>query len=119
MQLLGYDMYRKLGSTRALQSLGNEPVLESVSQPGLSQHLADPELTRVVLAWLIVPDWNYETKSGPYIYAGEPAGFHEWEFRTIVCMKFTNQKIEKKMAELKDQEQAWIIITREGSGTWA
>ena len=84
---------------------------------------------------MIVLDWNHafsrtafqilpqggllETKIGSYIDAGEPAGFHEWEFRTIVCMKFTNQKIEKKMAELKDQEQAWIIITREGSGTWA
>ena len=38
-----------------------------------------------------------ETKSGVYIYAGEPAAFHEWEFRTALRADATDEKERAKM----------------------
>ena len=35
-----------------------------------------------------------ETKSGSYIYHGDAANYHDWEFRTLLRIKFLDSKKE-------------------------
>ena len=37
-----------------------------------------------------------ETRSGSYIYNGDPAYFHDWEFRTLMRLKLYEDAIEAK-----------------------
>ena len=37
-----------------------------------------------------------ETRSGSYIYAGEPSTFHDWEFRTSMRLKLYEDAIRAK-----------------------
>ena len=36
-----------------------------------------------------------ETKSGSYIYAGDAANFHDWQFRTLLRIRFYEQQLEE------------------------
>ena len=36
-----------------------------------------------------------ETKSGSYIYAGDAANFHDWQFRTLLRIRLYEQKLEE------------------------
>ena len=37
-----------------------------------------------------------ETRSGSYIYTGDPAYFHDWEFRTLMRLKLYEDAIKAK-----------------------
>ena len=37
-----------------------------------------------------------ETRSGSYIYDGDPAYFHDWEFRTLMRLKLYEDAIKRK-----------------------
>ena len=37
-----------------------------------------------------------ETRSGSYIYNGDPAYFHDWEFRTLMRLKLYEDAIKAK-----------------------
>ena len=37
-----------------------------------------------------------ETRSGSYIYSGDAASFHHWEFRTLMRLKFHGDAIRSK-----------------------
>ena len=37
-----------------------------------------------------------ETRSGSYIYSGDPAYFHDWEFRTLMRLKLYEDTIRAK-----------------------
>ena len=39
-----------------------------------------------------------ETKSGSYIYHGDAANYHDWEFRTLLRIKLFDTKKEKEVA---------------------
>ena len=39
---------------------------------------------------------SLETRSGLYNYNGDPAYFHDWEFRTLMRLKLTGQGPEKE-----------------------
>ena len=36
-----------------------------------------------------------ETKSGSYIYAGDAANFHDWQFRTLLRIRLYEQQLEE------------------------
>ena len=38
----------------------------------------------------------HETKSGSYIYSGDPAGFHDWEFRTRLRIRCMEEAVKAK-----------------------
>ena len=40
-----------------------------------------------------------ETKSGAYVYGGDPSHFHEWQFRTLLRVEFCKKKMEQKAKE--------------------
>ena len=37
-----------------------------------------------------------ETRSGSYIYGGDPAGFHDWEFRTMLRLRMYEEFLRTK-----------------------
>ena len=37
-----------------------------------------------------------ETRSGSYIYGGDPAGFHDWEFRTKLRLRMYEEFLRTK-----------------------
>ena len=37
-----------------------------------------------------------ETRSGSYIYGGDPAGFHDWEFRTMLHLRMYEEFLRAK-----------------------
>ena len=39
---------------------------------------------------------SLETRSWPYIYNGDPAYFHDWEFRTLMRLKLYEDAIKGK-----------------------
>ena len=56
-----------------------------MSYSRLHQNLVEPRGTSSAVASVLFPrggDHHQVTKSGSYIYHGDAANFHEWEFRT-------------------------------------
>ena len=47
-----------------------------------------------------------ETKSGSYIYSGEPQGFHEWEFRTTLRVEMCKAKMRSKALDEKSHDRS-------------
>ena len=47
-----------------------------------------------------------ETKSGSYIYAGEPAGYHDWSFRTQLRIRLSKEKAKEKKKEKKEKAES-------------
>ena len=45
------------------------------------------------------PTGPLETKSGAYVYSGEPSHFHEWQFRTLLRVELCKKKMEQKAKE--------------------
>ena len=45
------------------------------------------------------PSGPQETKSGAYVYSGDPSHFHEWQFRTLLRVEFCKKKMEQKAKE--------------------
>ena len=37
-----------------------------------------------------------ETRSGSYIYSGDPQSFHDWEFRTLMHLKLYEDAVRAK-----------------------
>ena len=51
------------------------------------------------------PTGPLETKSGAYVYSGDPSHFHEWQFRTLLRVELCKKKMEQKAKEkAKDEE---------------
>eukprot|EP00435_Cladocopium_sp_Y103_P074187 s257_g47.t1 len=44
-------------------------------------------------------DGPLETKSGAYVYSGDPSHFHEWQFRTLLRVELCKKKMEQKAKE--------------------
>eukprot|EP00435_Cladocopium_sp_Y103_P041085 s3831_g11.t1 len=45
------------------------------------------------------PSGPLETKSGAYVYSGDPSHFHEWQFRTLLRVELCKKKMEQKAKE--------------------
>ena len=45
------------------------------------------------------PTGPQETKSGAYVYSGDPSHFHEWQFRTLLRVELCKKKMEQKTKE--------------------
>jgi len=45
------------------------------------------------------PSGPLETKSGAYVYSGDPSHFHEWQFRTLLRVELCKKKMEQKAEE--------------------
>ena len=61
-----------------------------MSYSRLTQNLAEPRGTSSAVASVLFTrggDHHQVTKSGSYIYHGDAANFHEWEFRTRLRVK--------------------------------
>ena len=43
-----------------------------------------------------------ETKSGSYIYAGDAANFHDWQFRTLLRIRLYEQQLEEETSKPAD-----------------
>ena len=47
-----------------------------------------------------------ETRSGSYIYNGDPAYFHDWEFRTLMRLKLYEDAIKAKAQKEKGRRNS-------------
>ena len=47
-----------------------------------------------------------ETRSGSYIYNGDPAYFHDWEFRTLMRLKLYEDAIKAKAQKRKGRRNS-------------
>eukprot|EP00435_Cladocopium_sp_Y103_P050664 s1856_g15.t1 len=45
------------------------------------------------------PSGLQETKSGAYVYSGDPSHFHEWQFRTLLRVELCKKRMEQKAKE--------------------
>ena len=69
-----------------------------MSYSRLTQVLAEPRGTSSAVASVLFSrggDHHQVTKSGSYIYHGEAANFHEWEFRTRLRVRTAGNDPEK------------------------
>ena len=69
-----------------------------MSYSRLAQLHAEPLGTSSAVASVLFTrggDGHQVTKSGSYIYYGDAANFHEWEFRTRLRVKAANTEAEK------------------------
>ena len=57
-----------------------------------------------------------ETKSGSYIFYGDPASFHDWEFRTRLRIKLFEQEIKDRKKKEEDAEEDEYMIFPDLSG---
>ena len=61
------------------------------------------------------PTGPLETKSGAYVYSGEPSHFHEWQFRTLLRVELCKKKMEQKAKE-KAKEASSSPVSPASSG---
>ena len=47
-----------------------------------------------------------ETRSGSYIYNGDPAYFHDWEFKTLMRLKLYEDAIKAKAQKKKGRRNS-------------
>ena len=69
-----------------------------MSYSRLAQTLAEPRGTSSAVASVLFSrggDHHQVTKSGSYIYSGEAANFHEWEFRTRLRVRTAGSDEDK------------------------
>ena len=58
-----------------------------------------------------------ETRSGSYIYNGDPAYFHDWEFRTLMRLKLYEDAIKAKAQKKKGRRNSRRSPTRQDEPT--
>ena len=81
------SQHRAGGLSTALVNLSSTLAM---SYSRLTQNLAEPRGTSSAVASVLFTrggDHHQVTKSGSYIYHGDAANFHEWEFRTRLRVK--------------------------------
>ena len=61
------------------------------------------------------PTGPLETKSGAYVYSGDPSHFHEWQFRTLLRVELCKKKMEQKAKE-KAKEASSSPVSPASSG---
>ena len=61
------------------------------------------------------PTGPLETKSGAYVYSGEPSHFYEWQFRTLLRVELCKKKMEQKAKE-KAKEASSSPVSPASSG---
>ncbi|CAL1129119.1 unnamed protein product [Cladocopium goreaui] len=61
------------------------------------------------------PSGPLETKSGAYVYSGDPSHFHEWQFRTLLRVELCKKKMEQKAKE-KAKEASSSPVSPASSG---
>ena len=62
------------------------------------------------------PTGPLETKSGAYVYSGDPSHFHEWQFRTLLRVELCKKKMEQKAKEKAKEASSSPITSPASSG---
>ena len=62
------------------------------------------------------PTGPLETKSGAYVYSGDPSHFHEWQFRTLLRVELCKKKMEQKATDKAKEASSSPVTSPASSG---